>query len=99
MVLESAVKRQVAKALSEHWPRVYFVKQTSDQPSGTPDLMVCYRGRFIAMELKRPGGNPTTLQQWRMAQIREAGGIALSVSSKDAALFALTEVDREIDGS
>lgn len=47
--------------------------------SGTPDRIVCYKGRFIGIEVKREGKNgkivePTALQYKRMCEIEEAGG-------------------------
>lgn len=45
--------------------------------SGCPDRLVCHLGRFIGIEVKREGKTPTALQRTRMAEIRQAGGIAL----------------------
>ena len=49
--------------------------------SGTPDRIVCYRGRFVGIEVKRPGKNgkviePTAIQHKRMREIEAAGGKA-----------------------
>jgi hypothetical protein len=50
---------------------------------GTPDLLVCHRGRFVALEVKRPDGayGLTTPQEMRIAAIRRAGGTAEVVTS------------------
>ncbi len=51
--------------------------------TGIPDLLCCYRGRFIALEVKVPGNTATKLQEYEINQIRAAGGIAAVVHSKD----------------
>lgn len=48
---------------------------------GIPDIIVCYRGKFIAFEVKQPGKTPTILQQKTMSEINNAGGWALKVES------------------
>ena len=44
--------------------------------SGTPDILACINGRFVAIEVKRPGGRVSALQQAKINLIRDAGGIA-----------------------
>lgn len=50
---------------------------------GTPDIIGCVRGRWIALEVKRPDGSYglTIPQAIRIKQIRAAGGIAEVVTS------------------
>jgi hypothetical protein len=50
---------------------------------GTPDLLVCHRGRFVAFELKKPDGSYKTTkpQEIRIRQIRAAGGVAEVVTA------------------
>ena len=51
--------------------------------SGIPDIIVCYRGKFIAFEVKQPGRKLTILQQKVITSINNAGGWALKVESVD----------------
>lgn len=44
--------------------------------AGTPDLIGSLRGRFIAIEVKRPGGVVSPLQKAHLKLIRQAGGVA-----------------------
>ncbi len=60
-------------------------------------MLCCYRGRFVAMELKRPGEQPTRIQAYRMAQIVEAGGFAFCIHSATEALNALLGVRIRVD--
>lgn len=47
----------------------------NDQP-GCPDVIACLEGRFIAIEIKRPGGKLTEKQASALEAIRRAGGLA-----------------------
>ena len=44
--------------------------------TGIPDIVACFRGRFVAVEVKREGKEPTKLQALRMREIEVAGGKA-----------------------
>jgi hypothetical protein len=45
--------------------------------SGDPDYILCIRGKFVALELKDVGKKPRKLQQYRLDEVRMAGGVAL----------------------
>lgn len=49
--------------------------------AGIPDIICCYRGRFVAFEVKAKGNKPTKLQEAMIRRINEAGGTALTVYS------------------
>jgi penicillin-binding protein-related factor A (putative recombinase) len=44
----------------------------------------CYQGRFIAFEVKRPGGITTPAQITFLESVRESGGVAAVVYSLEA---------------
>ena len=44
--------------------------------SGAPDIIACHRGRFIGIEVKREGKEPTGLQLRRLCAIRDSDGWA-----------------------
>lgn len=49
-------------------------------PAGIPDVLACYRGRFLGIEVK--GGSSyglTELQKYNLRLIRQAGGIGICV--------------------
>jgi Holliday junction resolvase len=48
--------------------------------SGTPDILACLQGRFIAIEAKAGKGKPTALQLRALRLIDEAGGLALIIN-------------------
>lgn len=45
--------------------------------AGVPDIVACINGRFVSIEVKREGKEPTKLQDTRMDEIRKAGGYAV----------------------
>lgn len=52
--------------------------------AGTPDILACVNGRFIAIEVKRPKGVISELQKANIELIRKAGGVAfIAYSVKD----------------
>ena len=53
--------------------------------AGIPDIIVCYKGKFITFECKLPGRKPTLLQAITLRKIMLAGGIAVVVTSLDQA--------------
>lgn len=44
--------------------------------SGVPDIIACFNGMFIGIEVKRDGKLPTALQAKRMYEILTCGGLA-----------------------
>lgn len=49
--------------------------------TGLPDLLLCFDGRFVAIEVKRPGAKVTARQDAELRKIRQAGGLAAVVTS------------------
>lgn len=80
---EAAVVKQIRRLLSTRG--AYHVKTAPPIESGTPDVLACVQGRFVGLEVKRPGGVATPLQRLRIEQIIEAGGVAAVVESASEA--------------
>ena len=51
--------------------------------SGIPDIICCYRGRFVGLEVKQPGKALTAIQPKTIDKINAAGGIAAKVTCVD----------------
>jgi hypothetical protein len=49
---------------------------TSFGKGGAPDILACLGGRFVGIEVKRPGKGPTPRQKTRIEEIKQAGGFA-----------------------
>ena len=43
---------------------------------GIPDLIICLKGKFIAIELKNEEGKPSELQLYNIDKIKQSGGQA-----------------------
>ena len=54
----------------------YFIKTQGDRfsKSGTPDIVACVNGHFVATEVKAENGKPSELQLYHLEQIQKAGG-------------------------
>ena len=48
---------------------------------GVPDILACYGGYFVAIEVKIPGEKPTKIQQRFLGTIHKAGGQAICATS------------------
>ena len=72
-----------AKAHPDIW--LMKVMGNSIQTGGVPDILACHKGRFIAIELKRPDGEGTLAkrQEAQLSRIIRAGGIGAVVESLD----------------
>lgn len=75
------------KAYLKTIPNLFFWKEHGGQygTAGIPDIIVCYKGKFISFECKLPERKPTLLQAITLRKIMLAGGIAVVVTSLDQA--------------
>lgn len=76
-------------------PECFFWKEHGGQygTAGIPDIIVCYKGRFIALEAKVGKNQPTKLQAATIDKIRQAGGIASVVYSLENVKTVLSETE------
>ena len=44
--------------------------------AGVPDIIACIKGRFVAIEVKRPGKKPEPIQEAFLESITKKGGLA-----------------------
>ncbi len=78
-------------------PDCFYWKEHGGQygTAGIPDIIVCYRGRFIAFEVKVGNNQPTVLQALTIRKIIKAGGYALVVRSVDEAMQVIKAFKEE----
>jgi len=96
MSLERDIRDAIVRSLRARGARPIKFYGCVYSEAGVPDLLICYRGRFIFLETKRPGEKPTPIQCNVMAELRAAGGFGGAVSSVPEALLYLDAVDSEI---
>jgi hypothetical protein len=72
---ENVIKDKIREWLVGHGAYVFSPVQMGFGVR-TLDLVVCYKGCFLAIEVKRPGKKPTAMQVRIMERVQDAGGIA-----------------------
>ncbi|HPJ03779.1 MAG TPA: VRR-NUC domain-containing protein [Candidatus Limiplasma sp.] len=65
--------------------------------AGLPDIIVCYRGRFVAFEVKTETGKLTKLQETTLRRINAAKGHAYKVTSAAQVAAILNELEGNDD--
>ena len=96
-MLEKDIVAAIQRYLSTLGDDVFFWKEHGGPygVSGVPDIICCYRGRFLGLEAKLPGGRLTALQKRALERINRAGGIARRVESVDDVKAIIAQADRK----
>ena len=78
---EGKVKKKVKEYLATTGAWYYMPVSNGMGRVGCPDILVCYKGHFLAFEVKPPGkrNNTTANQDREIAGINKAEGIAIVV--------------------
>jgi len=88
---ETNFRKRVRAAL-DRLPNTYVMSVQQVAIRGDADLIICIKGLFIALELKRRGGRSSKLQDHKLAKINAAGGYAAVVSPDNwPAVYATLE--------
>lgn len=93
MTPEKKVKDKVKKVLDKLGCYYFFPATGGYGKSGVPDIVICFRGHFLAIECKAGGNVPTALQELNMRQICQQGGNTLVVNEEN-----ISEVELWITG-
>ena len=64
------------------------------QAAGIPDIIACYKGIFLGIEVKLDYNKPSEIQKAKLKLINNAGGIGIVAYSIDDVAEVLKEVDR-----
>jgi Holliday junction resolvase len=95
---ESTVAAGTDRILNRRGAYVVNIHGAGIGRNGIADRLACYRGRFLALELKAPGRRPTRLQQYELDQAANAGAITAVITNPDQATQILDRIDAELDG-
>jgi hypothetical protein len=91
---ERKLKKLVTNYLSMRG--VWFFDQRMDRKTGgragVPDILCCYRGRFIAIELKAGGAKLSPEQESEAERIQDCGGRFLVVRRLEDVIAELSRV-------
>jgi len=95
MTPEKKVKNAVVAVLKDAGAYYFYPVTGGYGASGVPDIVACYRGKFIGIECKAGKGKPTKLQEKNLDDIRTAGGWTLVINENNIA--SVVDVLRLID--
>jgi len=84
---ESKVKAKIHAALKAQGAYAVNYIGGLHANNGTPDILACLAGRFIAIEAKAGSNKPTDLQIQNLRRIDIAGGIALVINENNLELI------------
>ena len=84
MTPEKRVKNEVVKQLKLLGAYYFFPATYGYGRSGVPDIICCYRGRFVAIECKAGNNTITKLQHREIEAIKRQGGVACVITEDTA---------------
>jgi Holliday junction resolvase len=89
---EAKVKKKVKKILDDIGAYHFSPMTAGFGRSGVPDIIACYKGRFIGIECKAGKNEPTLLQKHNIKEIQRNQGLAIVVNEDNIeALLALVK--------
>ena len=96
MKSEQTIQSEILKYLKS--VGAYTIKVSAATKAGIPDIICCYKGRFIAIEVKRPETktNVSPLQVANITMIINAQGEALVAWDKEMVKTFIDNIDKEI---
>lgn len=99
MTPEGKVKKKVKEYLQSIGAWYYMPVSNGMGRVGCPDILVCYKGLFMAFETKAPGKikNVTPNQQREIDEIQRANGLAHVVDDVEQVKSLLETFERKPD--
>ena len=93
---EAKIQAHIVKYLKHRG--IPYYKTSAMHSRGWTDLVLCYRGMYVGLEVKRPNGfgKVTPIQSKHMDIIREADGFAYVVYCVDDVELYLKQVDKHL---
>ena len=82
---EKKVKKKVVEILKQYGAYYFYPVTGGFGASGVPDIVACYNGRFLGIEVKADAKKrgPTALQQKNLNAINATGGVALVIDANN----------------
>ena len=93
MSVEATLQTAVIKYLRAKGAVVDNI-QGNEYQASVPDLLVGYRGRYIALELKAPNGTLSPGQRRRLIRIQKAGNIGECIHGLAKVKQIIETIDR-----
>jgi len=102
MSYESTIQTAITKYLKSLAPDVWFTKVTSAPMArgvrGVPDILICYKGLFLALEVKNEKGKLSPHQEIQIDKINKSG-MAFVVTSKKEVVIIFELIDLHLKDS
>lgn len=82
-VKESDITKEIRDLLSRVGIFHRKIFQTLGSDKGISDILGIYKGRFLAIEVKKPGGKPSQHQKEFLDEVNRHGGIGFVARSAE----------------
>lgn len=83
MTPEAELKKDIKSYLDSIGAYWCMIKGGAHSKPGDPDIVACFKGRFVGVEAKTYEGTQSTIQKLRQRQIEAAGGTYILARSVD----------------
>lgn len=94
---EAKLKKSIRDVLDSRGAFWSNIQGGAFSKPGDPDIVVCYRGRYVAIEAKAPRGRQSEIQKLRQEQIEGAGGVYILARTVEAVTSVLDAMDETLD--
>lgn len=85
---ETNFQKKIIKYLESINAYVFKHNASAISKAGVPDIICCYRGLFIGVEVKKDNkSKPTELQKYNLNKINNCGGIGIVLRPDTFELF------------
>ncbi len=88
---ESDIQNKIIKYIIAKGGYAVNIMQASK--AGVPDILACYRGRFIGIEVKLPGKKASEIQKQNLEMIKSGQGFAIVATSTEDAKALLKTIE------
>jgi len=96
MTPEKKVRKKVEQLLELRGAYYFAPMSGGFTKAGVPDLVCCYKNKFIGIECKAGKNQPTELQKRELTRIQKAGGFGIVINEET--IHLLEDVLNFIDG-
>lgn len=88
MVSEANFQKKIIKYLESIDAYVFKHNASAISKAGVPDIICCYKGLFIGVEVKKDNkSKPTELQKYNLNKINKCGGVGIVLRPNKFELF------------
>lgn len=67
---EAQIQTSILKYLKKKYPTALIFKHADKTRCGVPDIQFIYYGNTVWLEVKKPGGKVSDIQEWTLERLR-----------------------------